>query len=122
MEDDLFTRSSYRRNSRGRESLFGWTVAILLLTGLVLACWIRRLYVCGHPEQPKSYEILKKLGKIVPPQRFELTAAPPGEFLTASAVYDRFSAMPEVELARQNQQFLRTYIRNYAAQSNKIPY
>jgi hypothetical protein len=122
MEDDLFTRSNYRRNTRGRESLFGWTVAILLVLGLVLACWIGSFYVFGHPEQPKSYEILKKLGKITPPKRFELTAAPPGEFLTADQVYSRYSAMSDVELKLKNAEYLRSYIRNYANQFEKIPY
>ena len=64
--------------SAGRDHLFLWTVFILLLIGAAFACWLGSFYVFGHPEQPRSYAILKKLKKLDPPRRFEVTAAPAG--------------------------------------------
>src|ERR1700741_4340464 len=92
----------YERPVRRRVNYFGWTVAILLLTGFAFAAWLGSFYIFGQPERPDSYRILPKLPKIEPPKRFELTAAPPGEFLTPKQLYDRYSEMGSAELARTN--------------------
>ena len=60
---------------RRRTNYFAWAIAILLLTGLAFAAWLGSFYIVGQPERPDSYRILKKLHKIEPPKRFELTAA-----------------------------------------------
>ncbi|MEY2531159.1 MAG: hypothetical protein QOI96_1244, partial [Verrucomicrobiota bacterium] len=78
---------------RRRTNWFAWTVAILLLTGFAFAAWLGGFYIIGQPERPESYRILQKLHKVDPPKRFELTAAPPGEFLTAQQLFERYSAM-----------------------------
>src|ERR1022692_2049825 len=78
---------------RRRTNYFAWAIAILLLTGLAFTAWLAGFYIIGQPERPDSYRILKKLHKVEPPKRFELTAAPPGEFLTATQLYERYSAM-----------------------------
>src|SRR5256886_16648950 len=92
---------------------FAWTVAILLLTGFALAAWLGSFYIFDQPERPDSYRILQRLHKIDPPKRFELTAAPAGEFLTAKQLYDRYIGMGRAELARANAELPRNYIRNY---------
>src|SRR6516165_3422329 len=81
--DEPYTRPPERIN------YFAWTVAILLLIGFALAAWLGSFYIFNQPERPDSYRILQKLHKIEPPKRFELTAAPPGEFLNASQLYER---------------------------------
>src|SRR2546423_13730181 len=73
---------SYGRSRRKKTNFFGWAVAILLLTGFALAAWLGSFYIFWQPERPQSYKILKKLHKIEPAKRFELTAAPAGEYLT----------------------------------------
>ena len=70
---DFDTLSSAPR----KDHLFLWTVLILLLVGFAMACWLGSFYIFGHPENIQSYKILKKLHKLEPPKRFELTAAPP---------------------------------------------
>src|SRR6478609_428861 len=93
--------------SGGRDHLFLWTVFILLLIGVAFACWLGSFYVFGHPEQPRAYQILKKLGKIDAPRRFEVTAAPLGEFLSAQKLFERYSKMTRLELERENAELLR---------------
>jgi hypothetical protein len=95
-----------------RINYFAWTVAILLLIGFALAAWLGSFYIFSQPERPDSYRILQKLHKIEPPKRFELTAAPPGEFLNARQLYERYVGMGAAELARNNAELLRNYIRN----------
>jgi hypothetical protein len=112
---------SYGRPRR-RTNYFAWTIAILLLTGLAFAAWLGSIYVIGQPERPESYRILQKLHKIDPPKRFELTAAPAGEFLSAQQIFDRYSAMGTAELAKTNGELARNYIRNFQQVRGLVPY
>ncbi len=105
-----------------RINYFIWTVAILLLIGFALAAWLGSFYIFNQPERPDSYRILQKLHKIEPPKRFELTAAPVGEFLNASQMYERYVSMGAAELARTNAELLRNYIRNYQQVRGLVPY
>jgi len=89
---DPYQEEPYTRRPQ-RTNYFAWTVAILLLTGFALAAWLGSFYIFNQPERPDSYRILQKLHKIEPPKRFELTAAPAGEFLNASQLYERYVGM-----------------------------
>jgi hypothetical protein len=111
----------YARPRRGI-NYFAWTIAILLLTGFALAAWLGSFYIFEQPERPDSYRILQKLHKIDPPKRFQLTAAPAGEFLSAKQLYDRYIGMGSVELARANAELARNYIRNYQLVRGLVPY
>lgn len=121
MDDDFF-RDDMEPVARGHDNLFAWTVFILLLIGFALASWLGSFYIFGHPENPRSYAILKKLHKVDPPKRFELTAAPPGEFLTPQKLYDRYILFSRYELERENQELLRNYITNYQENKKLVPY
>src|SRR5216117_2745872 len=112
----------YTRPVRRRINYFAWTVAILLLTGFAFAAWLGSFYIFSQPERPDSYRILQKLHKIEPPKRFELTAAPAGEFLSAKQLYDRYVGMGSAELAKTNAELLRNYIRNYQQVRGLVPY
>src|SRR5262252_2964508 len=105
-----------------RINYFAWTVAILLLIGFALAAWLGSFYIFNQPERPDSYRILQKLHKIEPPKRFEPTAAPPGEFLNASQLYEEYVGMGAAELARNNAELVRNYIRNYQQVRGLVPY
>ena len=114
--DEPYTRPPERIN------YFAWTVAILLLTGFALAAWLGSFYIFNQPERPDSYRILQKLHKIEQPKRFELTAAPAGEFLNASELYGRYVGMGAAELAKTNAELLRNYIRNFQQVRGLVPY
>src|SRR6058998_759846 len=107
---------------RRRINYFAWTVAILLLTGFALAAWLGSFYIFDQPERPDSYRILQRLHKIEPPKRFELTAAPVGEFLNPQQLYERHVGMGAAELARANAELTRNYIRNYQRVRGLVPY
>jgi hypothetical protein len=107
---------------RRRVNYFAWTVAILLLSGFALVSWLGSLYIFDQPERPDSYRILQRLHKIDPPKRFELTAAPAGEFLNAKQLYDRYIGMGSAELAKANAELMRNYIRNYQQVRGLVSY
>src|SRR5436190_11310476 len=113
---------SYGRSRRKKTNLFGWSVAILLLTGFAFAAWLGSFYIFWQPERPQSYRILKKLHKIEPAKRFELTAAPAGEFLSSKQLYDRYIAMSPTELTTVNAELIRNYIRNFQQVRGLVPY
>lgn len=122
MDRDYFRyEDSYGRPPR-KSNMFGWSIAILLLTGLAFAAWLGSFYVFGQPERPGSYRLLKKLHKIDPTKRFQLTAAPAGEFLTAKQLYDRYIALSPTELGKTNAELIRNYIRNYQSVRGLVPY
>ena len=107
---------------KGRDNLFLWTVFILLLIGLAFACWLGSFYIFGHPERPASYKFLVKIGKIEKPQRFEVTAAPQGEFVTAQKLFERYGRMTRLELEEENGELMRNYIKNYRESKKLITY
>ena len=107
---------------RRRINYFAWTVVILLLTGFALAAWLGSFYIFSQPERPDSYRILQRLHKIEAPKRFELTAAPAGEFLNSKQLYERYSELGNAELARTNGELARNYIRNYQTVRGLVPY
>ena len=115
-EDEPYARP------RRRINYFAWTVVILLLTGFALAAWLGSFYIFSQPERPDSYRILQRLHKIEAPKRFELTAAPAGEFLNSKQLYERYSEMGNAELARTNGELARNYIRNYQTVRGLVPY
>ncbi|HYZ71915.1 MAG TPA: hypothetical protein VE641_02475, partial [Chthoniobacterales bacterium] len=106
----------------GSDGLFGWTVVILLLCGVAVVCWIGTFYVFDHPEQPFNYQLLAKLNKLVPPKRFELTAAPAGEFLGPDKLLERYGAMTASGLQEESNNLVRSFLRNYDHQVGKVPY
>jgi len=113
MADDFYGYDDEEDAPKGRDNLFLWTVFILLLIGGAFACWLGSFYIFGHPENPRSYRILKKMGKIDAPQRFEVTAAPQGEFLDPQKLFERYARFTRLELENENGELIRNYLRNY---------
>lgn len=120
MDDDFFRHELDGRGNR--DNLFLWTVFILVLVGAALISWLGSFYVFGHPEKPRSYRLLQKLKKIDPPKRFELTAAPPGEFLSPQKFFQKYSTFTKLQLQKENDELLRNYINNFRETKKLVPY
>src|SRR5438552_17313909 len=122
MDYGLYQDEEPYARPRRRINYFAWTLAILLLTGFAFAAWLGSFYIFDQPERPDSYRILQRLHKIDPPKRFELTAAPAGEFLSPKQLYDRYVGMGAAELAKANAELARNYVRNYQQVRGLVPY
>jgi len=107
---------------KGDGGLFGWSIFILLLIGLVAVCWMGTLYIFGHPEEPMGYAMLHKFKKLEAPKRFSETAAPKGEFLDAKKLLAKYGPMSAYQLDQESHKLLRDYIRNYEGVSGLVPY
>ena len=113
MAEDFYGYDEDQSAPKKRDNLFLWTVFILLLIGVAFAAWLGSFYVFGHPEQPRAYRLLQKVKPLPPPVRFEVTAAPTGDFLSAQKLFERFSKFTRLELDRENANLLRDYIKNF---------
>lgn len=123
MADDFYGfEEEAEEEEKGRDNLFLWTVFILLLIGVAFACWLGSFHVFGHPEKPWCYKLLKKLGKIDAPKRFEVTAGPLGDFLSAQRLFEKYSKYTRLELENENAELLRNYIKNYRETKKLVPY
>src|SRR2546421_3972576 len=122
MGQEFFRYETPYGRPRQRTNYFAWTLAILLLTGFAFAAWLGSFYIFWQPERPDSYRLLRKLHRIDPPRRFELTAAPAGEFLNPKQLHDRYSPLGEAELSKGNSELARNYIRNFQQVHGLVPY
>jgi hypothetical protein len=117
------TRFRAEKSTESRlTSFLLWSIGIVLLIAAAAASWFGSFYIFGHPEEPFSYRVLQSLKKLDPPKRFELTAAPRGEFLGPEALYNRYANLTPRQLDEVNRQLLRGYIRNYQQTKDPIPY
>jgi hypothetical protein len=122
MAREFFRYETPYGRPRQRVNYFAWTVVILLLTGCAFAAWLGSFYIFWQPERPDSYRLLRKLHRIDPPRRFELTAAPAGEFLNPKQLHDRYAPLGEAELSQTNSELARNYIRNFQQVHGLVPY
>src|SRR6266853_116722 len=122
MAQEFFRYETPYCRPRQRTNYFAWTLAILLLTAFAFAAWLGSFYVFWQPERPDSYRLLKKLHRIDPPRRFELTAAPAGEFLNPKQLHDRYAPLGEAELSKVNSELARNYLRNFQQVHGLVPY
>ncbi len=121
INEDLL-RTPIESVPRKPDDLFLWTVFLLLLVGFSMACWIGSYLVFSRPELPLSYKILRKIKKIDLPERFKINAAPQGEFLTATKIFQRYNALSGPDLRDLNSRLERSYLRNYPPSTDLIPY
>lgn len=122
MADNFYGFDESEEEEKGKDNLFLWTIFILLLIGVAAGCWMGSFYVFGHPEDPRFYKLLRKMGKLDAPKRFEVTAAPPGEFLSASKLFEKYSKYTRLELEKENSELLRNYIKNFRETKKLTPY
>src|SRR2546430_3534587 len=89
MAQEFFRYETPYGRPRQRVNYFLWTVVVLLLTGFAFVAWLGSFYIFWQPERPDSYRLLRKLHRIDPPRRFELTASPAGEVFYPKQPPDR---------------------------------
>ena len=114
--------SGHRRSSEPTDGLFGWTIFIFILIGFVFLCWMGSYYIFAHPEKAGNYRLLVRMHKIEPSTRFEVTAAPRGEFLKPGQLLERFGSMTTSEIRRTNENLLRNFVRNFHQNRDLVPY
>ena len=97
----------------GRPAYFWWFIANGLALCFAVASWLVCLEVFGHPEVPRNYEILRRIGRLPELKLFPAGDLPDGVTLDAASLYSRFYPSTDEHLARYNARMLRNYFTNF---------
>lgn len=91
---------------------YWWMLANTVAACLAILSWVLCLHIFGHPEIPRNYEILEKLGRTDPPVGFSLQQAPPGDSADPRALYRRYAELDPHSLVSLNSALLRNYLKS----------
>jgi len=97
----------------GRPVYFWWFIANGLALCFAIMCWLACLEVFGHPEVPRNYEILRRIGRLPALKLFPADGLPDGTELNAVGLYSRFYPSPDEQLTKFNARMLRNYLTNF---------
>lgn len=75
--------------------------------------WAVCLHVFGHPENPKNYAILGKLGRLPVLKRYTVLDVPNGNALLPKELYQRYFGYTEDQRIRANSLLMRNYLTNF---------
>ena len=91
-----------------------WALTLSFMSVIAVGSWVFSLYVFGHPEEPLPNEILRRLGRLDPPKRFDIYEVPTGKGLPANeayAKYRRFLSLEPAEVDALNARLSRDYLQ-----------
>lgn len=89
-----------------------WLLANTLAACVAVLSWVLCLHVFGHPEIPRNYRILEKLGRTEAAVGFALQDAPPGEAADPRALYRRYAELEPTRMAELNAALMRNYLKS----------
>lgn len=96
-----------------KPAYFWWGLANLLALCAAVISWVVCLHVFRHPENPRNYEILRKLKRLPEIKRRELLNAPAADALDPKALYRRFFGFDGKGLTKLNDALARNYLTNF---------
>lgn len=96
-----------------RPAYFWWLLANALALSFAFLSWALCLHVFGHPEIPRNYRLLVKIGRAPELKRFTVLDAPNVSALDPRDLYSRFFALEDSSRERLNNVLLRNYLANF---------
>lgn len=96
-----------------RPQYFWWLLANALALCFAVISWALCLHVFGHPEIPRNYRFLEKIGRAPVLERYTVLDAPNVAALDPRDLYRRFFALDEGDRERLNVVLLRNYLTNF---------
>lgn len=96
-----------------RPPYFWWLLANALALCFAVVSWTVCLQVFGNPENPRNYEILRKLGRLPVLKRYTVLDVPNGNLLDPKGLYSKFFGLTPDQVTRVNSQLLRNYLTNF---------
>jgi hypothetical protein len=96
-----------------RPAYFWWLLVNMLALCFAVISWAVCLHVFGHPELPRNYEILRKIGRLPRLKHFTALDAPNGIALDPKGLYGKFFAWSGDALVRVNSQLIQNYLTNF---------
>ena len=96
-----------------RPAYFWWLLANALALCFAIISWAVCLHVFGHPEIPRNYEILGKLGRSPVLKRYTVLDVPNGNALAPKELYNRYFRYTEEQCVRLNSRLMKNYLTNF---------
>lgn len=96
-----------------RPPYFWWLLANALALCFAVLSWYFCLYLFGAPENPRNYEILRRLGRLPELKRYTVLDAPNGDLLDPKKLYAKYLSYNADQLAKLNGQLMHNYICNF---------
>jgi hypothetical protein len=96
-----------------RPAYFWWLLANVVALCFAVISWAVCLYVFGHPENPRNYVILGKLGRLPVLKRYTVLDVPNGNALLPKELYKRYFGYTEEQRVRANILLMRNYLTNF---------
>ena len=96
-----------------RPAWFWWMLANITVLCFAVLAWVGCLFVFSHPEVPRNYRLLERLGR--PPRLRPFTAldAPAGTAADPRSLYRKFLPLEPRQLALLNPRLLRNYLTDF---------
>jgi hypothetical protein len=96
-----------------RPSWFWWTLGNLTALCFAVLAWVGCLFLFSHPEHPRNYQLLERLGRTPQLTAFTALNAPAGTPANPRSLYRKFLPLTNRQLALLNPRLLRNYIHNF---------
>jgi len=97
----------------GRPPYFWWFLANALALAFAVLSWALCLHVFGHPEIPRNYRFMEKLGRAPELKRHTVLTAPNVPALSPRDLYGRFFSLDAPSRDRLNAVLMRNYLTNF---------
>ncbi len=96
-----------------RPAFFWWLLANALAICFAVVSWLACLEVFGHPETPRNYQILKKIGRAPVLKRYTVSDVPNGNSYGPRDLYSHYFKLNDKELTQLNSVLMRNYLTNF---------
>lgn len=96
-----------------RPAYFWWLLANGLAICFAVFSWVICLHVFRHPENPRNYEIMRKLKRLPEVRRYNMLEAPSATSLGPKELYRKFFGFDGDGQKRLNEALLRNYLMNF---------
>jgi hypothetical protein len=96
-----------------RPPYFWWLLANAVAASFAFLSWAVCLHVFGHPEIPRNYRLLQKIGRAPEIKSYTVLTAPNVAALDPRELYGRFFPLDDAERARLNPVLMRNYLTNF---------
>jgi hypothetical protein len=93
-----------------KPAYYWWMLGNVLAACAAIVSWVLCLNIFLHPEVPRNYEILRKLGQAAVPADLNEMQAPAGEAADPRALYKRWAGLPQKALDRFNAALMKNYL------------
>ncbi|MDA7506482.1 hypothetical protein N9A89_02695 [Akkermansiaceae bacterium] len=100
--------------TKSRPPLFWWFLANILAIAFAITSWVVCLDLFRDPTNPTSYQLMVKVGRLDPLEKFEPTSAPrPRRTSGPLALEAEFERFKNEDRDTLNHELLRSYVTNY---------